>query len=249
MQSMDNLAAQVNLVKHELDVTDDAFIGIFLYGSQNYQLDYEESDTDSIIIVHSANMAKQELDSPTGKVKVYTLRYFLYRLKQGDLECYEILFTRYKILNPAYEALFAKFVSDFTHCMSYDRIRNSLYNKLNEHLGYVFWLMSNKDNARYSKKRLYWAIRVCNQWERINNGECFKSSLIYRDSLGYDLMKIKTITNYLSIKEVSAIYKYLTEFLSSQQRYSKDTSAEEEKCLSWLYENITELHNQKHKTL
>lgn len=244
MRSMVNLSTQVAQVKQELNITDNNFIGIFLYGSQNYQLDYEESDTDSILLVYSSNKPKQELQTPTGKVKVYTLKYFLHRLKQGDLECYEILYTKYKIINSIYEDCFVKFVKDFSACMSYGRIKTSLYNKLDEHLSHVFWIISNKDNARYNKKRLYWAIRVCNQWERINNGEDFESSLIYRDLLGCDLMKIKTITNHLSIKEVSAIYRHLVDFIRSQYRGSKDVLDEEEKCLSELYENIAELHNK-----
>lgn len=244
MQSMVNLSNQIVLVKQELNITDNNFIGIFLYGSQNYQLDYEESDTDSICIVYSADKSKQELQTSTGNVKVYTLKYFIHRLKQGDLECCEILYTKYKIINSIYEDCFVNFVKDFSVCMSYERIKFSLFNKLDEHLSCVFWIVFKKDNARYNKKRLYWAIRVCNQWERINNGENFESSLIYRDLLGCDLMKIKTITNHLSIKEVSAIYKHLVDFIRSQHRGSKDVLDEEEKYLSWLYENITELHNK-----
>lgn len=243
MQSMVNLSSQLSQVKQDLTISDNNFIGIFLYGSQNYGLDYKESDTDSILIVHSADKSKQELSTPTGKIKVYTLRYFIYRLKQGDLECYEILYTKHKILNPVYEDFFMDFTKEFSECMNYQRIKNSLVNKLDEHLCHVLWMMINKENARYNKKRLYWAIRVCNQLQRINDGESFQSSLIYRDLIGYDLMQIKTATNYLSIKDFSTIYRSLIEFIRSQRRYSKDVLDAEEKCFSNLYANITELYS------
>lgn len=243
MQSMVNLSSQLSEVRQTLSISDDNFIGIFLYGSQNYGLDYEESDTDFILIVHSADKSKQELSTPTGKIKVYTLRYFIYRLKQGDLECFEILYTKHKILNPAYEDSFMGFIKKFSECMNYERIKNSLVNKLDEHLCHVLWMMINKENARYNKKRLYWAIRVCNQLQRINDGESFESSLIYRDLIGYDLMQIKTATNYLSIKDFSTIYRSLIEFIRSQRRYSKDVLDAEEKCFSNLYANITELYS------
>ena len=103
--------------------------------------------------------------------------------------------------------------------------------------------MINKENARYNKKRLYWAIRVCNQLQRINDGESFESSLVYRDLIGYDLIQIKTVTNYLSIKDFSTIYKSLIEFIRSQCRYSKDVLDAEEKCFSNLYASITELYS------
>lgn len=119
MQSMVNLSSQLSQVKQDLAISDDNFIGIFLYGSQNYGLDYKESDTDSILIIHSADKSKQELSTPTGKAKVYTLKYFIYRLKQGDLECYEILYTKYKILNPVYEDFFIDFTKEFSECMNY----------------------------------------------------------------------------------------------------------------------------------
>lgn len=241
MQSMVNLSSQLSQVKQDLTISDDNFIGIFLYGSQNYGLDYKESDTDSILIVYSADKSKQELSTPTGKVKVYTLKYFIYRLKQGDLECYEILYTKYKIFNPVYEDVFINFINEFSNYMHYERIKYSLYVKLDEHLCHVLWMMVNKEKARYNKKRLYWAIRVCNQLQRINSGENFESSLIYKDLLGCDLIQIKTITNYLSIKDFNIIYKYLVSFINSQPHYSKEILEEEEKCFSIFYKNITEI--------
>ena len=240
---MANLSSQLSQVKQDLAISNDNFIGIFLYGSQNYGLDYDGSDIDSILLVHSANKAKKELSTTTGKVKVYALKYFIYRLKQGDLECYEILYTKYKILNPVYEKIFTSFIEEFSKRMNYERIKNSLITKLDEHLCHVLWMIVNKENARYNKKRLYWAIRVCNQLQRINDRESFESSLVYRDLIGYDLMQIKTVTNYLSIKDFNTIYKNLIEFIRSQRRYSKDVLDAEEKCFSNLYASITELYS------
>ena len=240
---MVNLGFQLSQIQQTVNITNDKFIGIFLYGSQNYGLDYDESDTDSIVLVHSSDKPKRELQTPTGKVKIYTLKYFIHRLKQGDLECYEILYTKYKMLNPVYENSFINFVEEFSRCMSYERIKNSLITKLDEHLCHVLWMMINKENARYNKKRLYWAIRVCNQLQRIDNGESFESSLVYQDLLGYDLMQIKTVTNYLSIKDFSAIYRQLVDFLRFQHRYTKEILDEEEKCLSNFYASITELYS------
>lgn len=242
MQFTANLNSQLLQVQQALTISNNDFIGIFLYGSQNYGLNYEKSDTDSILLIHSADKPKQELQTSVGKVKIYTLKYFISRLKQGDLECYEILYTKYRIINSVYEDSFLNFVKEFTECTNYDRIKKSLIIKLDEHLCHVLWMLTNKENARYNKKRLYWAIRVYNQLERINNGEDFESSLTYKSSFDCDLMQVKTVTNYLSIKEFSIIYNHLIKFVHSQHHYLNAVLDEEEKSLSKFYEGISELY-------
>lgn len=223
-----------------LDIPNEDFVGIFLYGSQNYGLDCEGSDIDTILIVRTSDKPKQELSTLVGKTKIYTLKYFLYRLRQGDLECYEILYTKYKIVNPVYVDLFETFVKDFSSCMNYERIKSALYKKLDEHLCHVLWMAQNKENARYNKKRLYWAVRVCNQLQRICDGEDFASSLRYRALSKYDVLKIKTTINYLSIKDLNVIYKSLIDFLHGLPRYSIEVLEQEEKCLSDFYIAITD---------
>ena len=123
--------------------------------------------------------------------------------------------------------------------MNYERVKNSLKKKLDEHLSHILWIIHNPEKARYNKKRLYWALRVCNQLQRIDDGEDFKSSLMYNSTLDYDLKKIKTITNYLSIKDFNDIYKYLNKYLYSLPKYSKDILDKEEKCLSKFYNSMT----------
>lgn len=235
----------LSTVKQFYNTPEDNFIGIFLYGSQNYQLDTEESDVDTIMLVHTADKAKQEIDVECGKLKVYTLRYFISRLKKGDMECYEILYTKYRLLNPIYESAFLYFVDRFTECMNYDRIKRSLWLKLDEHLCHVLWIIRNEDNSRYNKKRLYWAMRVANQLGRITDGESFESSLVYESDDDYDMVKIKTITNYLSLREFNDIYRELNQYLLRQFRYTSEVTSEEEVCLGEFYDSMTTiLHNQ-----
>lgn len=238
MQSM------VNEILETLKITNENFIGTFLYGSQNYGLDYEGSDIDTITIILESEKAKQELTLKNGKAKIYTLKYFLYRLKQGDLECYEIMYTKHNIINSIYANEFSRFVQEFSKCMNYERIKNSLYKKLDEHLSHVLWVLYNPEKARYNKKRLYWALRVQNQLQRISDGEDFKSSLVYNQTLDYDLRKIKTITNHLSIKDFNIIYKDLIKSLNSLPRFSKDVLDIEEKCLSNFYANIINIKEE-----
>ena len=103
----------------------------------------------------------------------------------------------------------------------------------------MFWNVSKKEKAYYNKKRLYWAIRVYNQLTRIEAGEDFVSSLIYKDNLDLDLMKIKTETNFLSANELNKIYKLLTAYLQNKPQLAIEVTPEEEQCFSWLYSSIS----------
>lgn len=232
------MQSTVNEIQKTLNISNDNFIGAFLYGSQNYGLDYEDSDIDTIILIREANKPKQEKYVSAGKAKIYTLKYFIYRLKQGDLECYEILYTKYCIMNPLYIEYFADFVQKFSMCMNYERIMCALYKKLDEHLCHILWMLKNPEGARYNKKRLYWALRVNDQIERLAAGEDFASSLIYKLKDDYDLRKIKTEVNHLSLKQFNMIYKNLIQTLCNRPKFSTIISDSEEKCLSDLYRNI-----------
>lgn len=234
MQSM------ANIVIDKLAISDKNFIGIFLYGSQNYHLGCDSSDTDAIMLIREAKKPKQEVFLSNGLVKVYTIKYFLYRLKQGDLECYEILYTAHRFINSLYEESFNRFVKNFSEHLNYDSIKAALLAKLIEHLDSVFWIPCNTDNSKYNKKRLYWAIRVCNQVQRIIEGESFKSSLVYKPTLDCDLLKIKTITNYLSLKELNQIYKYLVDYAKALPRFEKHVTQGEEICMSILYKELSD---------
>ena len=236
----DNLCAQLDSVKHKFNIDTTNIVGIFLYGSQNYGLSSDSSDIDSIVLVKTLEKPKYEFVEAAGKIKVYTLKYFLYRLKLGDLECYEILYTKYKILNASSAAVWNSFVQEFSSCMNYDRIRQSLRDKVLEHLNHVLWIVNNKEKARYNKKRLYWCIRVCDQLARINAGESFEDSLMYKQSAGHELLKIKTINNYLSIMDFNKIYKDLVDFSRTLPRYSGIVSIEEDLCILKFYAKILE---------
>lgn len=214
------------------------YIGIFLYGSQNYGLDYESSDVDTIVLIRAADRPKQILTFESGKAKVYTLKYFLHRLALGDLECYEILYTQYNSLNPIYENEWSKFVANVSLSLCNPRLQHSLRKKLSEHLNQVLWLQTNPDNAYYNKKRLYWAMRVMEQLERMDV-EPFPQTLLYRGDGEYDLLKIKTITNHLSPKQLNDIYKRLRQALTTSREYVTYPTEEELQVFSWFYQAIT----------
>jgi predicted nucleotidyltransferase len=90
-------------------------VGIFLQGSQNYKLDYEGSDIDTKAIVlpkfEDFVLRKQEASTthvtPTNEhIDIKDIRLMFDCFKKQNINFVEILFTKYKFMNPKYEALY-----------------------------------------------------------------------------------------------------------------------------------------------
>ena len=90
-------------------------LGVFLQGSQNYHLDYEGSDIDTKAIVIPAfedfvlnrKPASTTLILPSNEhVDVKDIRLMHECFRKQNINFIEILFTKYKYMNPDYEALY-----------------------------------------------------------------------------------------------------------------------------------------------
>lgn len=229
------------LAKTILGTIDSNFIGIFLYGSQNYHLNTEKSDRDAIMLVRENQVSKKESRYEAGIVKTYTLKYFLTRLQKGDMECYEILYTKYRFVNECYEEIFNKFVIEFTKVINLDRIKHGLALKLSEHLSNVAWIPFGRTNEKYHVKRVYWCYRVFDQLTRVIQEENLENTFIYNNLKKERLLKIKTIPNYLSLKELDGDLREMISQLQKLPKYNIDTTKAEQDCLSYLYNQISSI--------
>lgn len=226
-------------VKTLYDIDDKNFIGAFLYGSQNYGLDTPDSDNDIIILVKEDEKARRELRASSGITKIYTIKYFLHRLEKGDMECYEILFTKYRLLNKEYEAIFDKFVNDFAEVINIERIEWALGRKLAEHLMNIAWIPFNRDGSNYHKKRVYWSYRVFDQLSRIINGEALQTTFTYNVEGREELLKIKTITNHLSTSKLTCDTREMNKIFAVLPRTCAALSEQESECFSRFYNEIS----------
>ena len=89
-------------------------VGIFLQGSQNYKLDYEDSDIDcKAILLPKFNdfVANSKMISTTHilenneHIDLKDIRLMFDSFKKQNINFVEILFTKYKIINPKYQAI------------------------------------------------------------------------------------------------------------------------------------------------
>lgn len=91
------------------------WVGIFLQGSQNYKLDYEGSDVDSKLIIlpsfedfvlNRKPQSYTHIMENDEHVDVKDIRLMFDCFRKQNINFVEILFTKYRILNPKYESLF-----------------------------------------------------------------------------------------------------------------------------------------------
>lgn len=92
------------------------WVGIFLYGSQNYGLETSKSDVDTKIIIlpsfEDLILNRKPISStlvlPNNEhCDVKDIRLMFECFKKQNINFLEILFTKWRIMNPKYEALFA----------------------------------------------------------------------------------------------------------------------------------------------
>ena len=92
----------------------DRIIGIFCQGSQNYGLDYEGSDIDTKcflvptledIIFNKKPISTTHIRANEEHIDFKDIRLFLTTVRKQNLNFMEILFTKYKIVNPTYEPM------------------------------------------------------------------------------------------------------------------------------------------------
>lgn len=101
--------------------SNDHIVGVFCAGSQNYGLDYEDSDMDSKLIVTPSLLDISINKKPTSSTHVKEngehidfkdIRLYFEIFHKQNLNFIEILFTPYKVINPLYEKEWNKLIEN-----------------------------------------------------------------------------------------------------------------------------------------
>ena len=107
----------------------DRIVGIFLQGSQNYGLDYEGSDIDTKLIVvptwedicfNRKPVSTTHIRANDEHIDLKDIRLMIQTFRKQNLNFMEILFTKYKIINPMYEEYWAELVEYNEKIVMYD---------------------------------------------------------------------------------------------------------------------------------
>lgn len=179
-------------------------VGVFLYGSQNYQLDYENSDIDTKAIVlptiDDIVLNKQPIsttiDMGNGNLcDVKDIRKMFECFKKQNINFVELLFTKYYLLNEEYKDIYKDMfnynerIARYNIYASLNCISGMALEKYNA-LTHPYPSIKEKiDKYGYDSKQYHHICRLDEFIERYINGEEYKNILIPNDK--ENLLRIK----------------------------------------------------------
>ena len=197
-----------------LGIKKENLIGSFLYGSQNYGLETEESDVDSYLLYDGPlynfpnSIITTEEDA---HIKVMNIEAFIAFLRICDLNVLEILHTKYFVcFNEKYFEVFRRFCDKKYEYL--DSCKNilliSFINEINKHIERIDSYKNQPLNIKYNLKdynikQVYCALRFSEMLERVNKGEDYFEALI--SNKPETLKAIKTTEIILTKEEVKEI--------------------------------------------
>lgn len=181
-------------------------VGIFIQGSQNYELDYEYSDIDTKLIVvpsfedivlNRKPVSTTHIRANEEHIDFKDIRLYMETFRKQNLNFLEILFTPFKIINPMYEAEWERLIEarEFIAHMNEYRAVKSMKGIAME----KFHAMEHEYPSKvdvlakygYDPKQLHHLIRVENYLDRYMNGVAYEDCLIPEPEMKEYLMSIK----------------------------------------------------------
>ena len=168
-------------------------VGVFLYGSQNYELDYEKSDVDTKAIVlptlEDIVLNRQPVSTTIDignncLCDVKDIRKMFECFKKQNINFIELLFTKYFVLNPLYKNLYipmidnAEMIARYNNYASINCMSGMALEKYNA-LTHPYPSIKEKiDKYGYDNKQLHHILRIKDFIVRYCNGEDYSSILI-----------------------------------------------------------------------
>lgn len=202
---------------------EDRIVGVFLQGSQNYGLDYEGSDIDTKCIVlptledlifnHKPVSTTHVLDNDE-HLDLKDVRLYFQTFRKQNLNFMEILFTKYKIVNPTYEQYWDILVENNEQIARYNPvgavktmkgIAMEKYHAMEHRYPSKVDII---DKWGYDGKQLHHLFRVREYLRRYIDGEKYADCLISR--VGEYLKTIKTLTDkgfYYNLEQARMLAK------------------------------------------
>ena len=110
---------------------EDRIVGVFLQGSQNYGLDYEGSDIDTKCIVlptledlifNRKPVSTTHVLPNEEHLDLKDVRLYFQTFRKQNLNFMEILFTKYKIVNPTYEPIWNRLIENNEQIARYNPV-------------------------------------------------------------------------------------------------------------------------------
>ena len=211
-------------------------LGVFLQGSQNYNLDYSNSDIDTKCVVlpsfEDICLVKKMVSTThvletNEHLDLKDIRDMMHQFKKQNINFLEILFTEHFVLNPKYYDLWMPLVEHREEIAHYNTVKNvtATSGMSKEKLKALCLDRPSQHDEivqyGWAKKQLHHCIRLREFIERYINGEPFADCLISKDT-GY-LVDIKAFGHkfYTLDEAVSLATKMDTETYALKEEYIK----------------------------
>lgn len=180
-------------------------LGVFLQGSQNYDLDYEGSDIDTKaivlptleqIILNKKPVSTTHVLPSNEHVDIKDIRLMFDCFKKQNVNFLEILFTDNMYLNPEYASLYKPMINNRESIAHYNKLKAVMtmvgmaLEKQKALCHRYEGLVDKIDKYGYDSKQLHHIVRLEEFVRRYISGESYESCLISKDP--EYLIKIKS---------------------------------------------------------
>lgn len=230
-------------------------VGVFLYGSQNYELDYEGSDIDTKAIVLptledivlNRQPVSTTIDMGNGCLcDVKDIRKMFECFKKQNINFIELLFTKYYVLNPLYTDMYMPMLDNAEKIARYNNYASincmsGMALEKNAALCHPYPSIKEKiDKYGYDTKQLHHIVRLQEFILRYCEGEEYRNILIPCDK--EYLLKLKT-EYFLSVEEAKKLAKETCDWMKNyKDSYMKVVPVKIDKEVESLMTNVmTEL--------
>lgn len=171
-------------------------LGVFLQGSQNYQLDYPSSDIDTkailipsfIDFVLNRKPVSTTLVLPSNEhIDLKDIRLMHECFRKQNINFIEILFTKYRYLNPEYEAIYQPMfdnnekIAHYNNYAAVNCIAGMVYEKHKAMEHPYPTLIEKIEKYGYDNKQLHHMLRCEEFLKRYINGVPYAECLISTD--------------------------------------------------------------------
>ena len=232
----------------------DRIVGIFLQGSQNYGLDYEGSDIDTKLIVvptwedicfNRKPVSTTHIRANDEHIDLKDIRLMFQTFRKQNLNFMEILFTKYKIINPMYEEQWNRLIAareQIARMNPYRAVKSMKGIAMEKYHAMEHRYPSKAaiiDAYGYDDKQVSHLIRVYNYLRRYICGESYESCLRPSSDIVPRIMDYKALSK-ISLAEArveAAEYKHITEVLADA--YCFDREEKEDPEMRPLLEDVS----------
>lgn len=227
----------------------DRIVGVFLQGSQNYGLDYEGSDIDTKCIVlptledlifNRKPVSTTHVLPNEEHLDLKDVRLYFQTFRKQNLNFMEILFTKYKIVNPTYAPYWNHLIENNEQIARYNPvgavktmkgIAMEKYHAMEHKYPSKIELI---DRIGYDPKQLHHLIRVREYLGRYISGEKYADCLIPRNAEWlsklkdtqnphYDLDTARIVAN----SELDLVVRAADEFAAAHKNDPVDAEVDE----------------------